>query len=879
MKTIMNQLASRLYLIIFMALTAMTALAQQPETGDVIYVYEKNGDVQAFLRDEIVEMGYSYDDTLGVSHDEPVSQVIMLKEDAYLIPLADIDSISFVTPPTVYQPGVIRIEEGLMPYVISGDLENLTLLLSVDTPKDLIPKVGEKLVTLEMNDKFEAGFAGIVNSVTIATDGITIVCDEVELEDIFETYYNTAVAESEVENEGVETRRLTRSNDTEFKWTMPTMSYAIGAEYTKEVKKIDDLVWKVGTKGEVSLTPTIKLKHSVIVGNNKSKQYTGYINANFELSEIISFYGGLEWSKDFGLRVYKKTIFPLCYFYIKPGVFVKAALTASLNAGWTQVFNTTLHYDYNKKRSEQPLKMWTEAKKPTNEFDVQAMIDGSISSGVFVEMGVCALKEKWDNISWRGELGAELVGHLVLYNNDIREASKDTKIYQILKNSSIECNLAYSGNIQAKLGKTQLNFPFGPAASTTIEKWDLVPTFDAMKFTRCESPRTSADARAMMTGKCVLPLTVGLVVKDEEGKQVDSWNAADQYKSGGGTISTRFTGLKEDCSYSLQPKLVVFDFDMLANPSVKLEGNSFPVRIINFEQTDAKYSEQKGFEYGGIGYYYKFVVTTTVELDKEAEEKVADWGYIYHDIYNQDKHISCAGLGSNPYADKRYAYYYDEPRRTVSLTAYVRYKGETDIKKGETHTYTVFFEGCPDNNHPHMIDLGLKSGTKWACSNLGASKPEDLGNYYAWGETNTKSDFKIQTYLHAHYLEDYLDWQYHDIGKDIGGTSYDAATANWGAPWRMPSLSQIRELTSLKWELTKVGNVNCIKFIGKNGAFIYFPLDEDGYSGESKVRAYYWSSTRHNWEEYADAMSLNGLSFCYYDWKIRWSGHLVRPVR
>ena len=48
---------------------------------------------------------------------------------------------------------------------------------------------------------------------------------------------------------------------------------------------------------------------------------------------------------------------------------------------------------------------------------------------------------------------------------------------------------------------------------------------------------------------------------------------------------------------------------------------------------------------------------------------------------------------------------------------------------------------CPDNNHPHMIDLGLPSGTKWACCNVGASKPEDQGGYFAWGETEEKSEY------------------------------------------------------------------------------------------------------------------------------------------
>ena len=57
---------------------------------------------------------------------------------------------------------------------------------------------------------------------------------------------------------------------------------------------------------------------------------------------------------------------------------------------------------------------------------------------------------------------------------------------------------------------------------------------------------------------------------------------------------------------------------------------------------------------------------------------------------------------------------------------------------------------CPDDHHPHMIDLGLPSGTKWACCNVDATKPEEYGGYYAWGETETKDSYEWETY-HFHW--------------------------------------------------------------------------------------------------------------------------------
>ena len=230
----------RIHLIILMAFVALTGFAQQqPQTGDVIYVYEKDGSIQSFLRDEIIEMGYSYDDTLGVHHDEIVSQVIILKDLAYIIPLSDIDSISFVTPQTVYQTGVIRIEQSLMDYVERSD--SLTIYFAANTPTNLLPKVGDKLVTLEMNDKFEAGFAGIVKSV----DGTTVSCDDIDLEEIFETYYNTTVADLVNEDEAA---APTRGEGKEKEIKLPTFSWALGAEFSRDIKDVDDLAWKVGSR-------------------------------------------------------------------------------------------------------------------------------------------------------------------------------------------------------------------------------------------------------------------------------------------------------------------------------------------------------------------------------------------------------------------------------------------------------------------------------------------------------------------------------------------------------------------------------------------------------------------------------------------------------
>lgn len=171
---------------------------------------------------------------------------------------------------------------------------------------------------------------------------------------------------------------------------------------------------------------------------------------------------------------------------------------------------------------------------------------------------------------------------------------------------------------------------------------------------------------------------------------------------------------------------------------------------------------------------------------------------------------------------------------------------DDDDSKTDVDTNKAFTE-CPDANHPHMIDLGLPSGTKWACCNVGAKAPEEYGNYYAWGETQPKSEYNWDTYQYYDGSKSGDD-RFVNIGSDIAGTVYDAATANWGTPWRMPSRVQFLELKdecSSEW--TNQSGVNGYKFTGRNGGTIFLPAagcrTENGFLSEDSFGGGYWSST------------------------------------
>ena len=190
-----------------------------------------------------------------------------------------------------------------------------------------------------------------------------------------------------------------------------------------------------------------------------------------------------------------------------------------------------------------------------------------------------------------------------------------------------------------------------------------------------------------------------------------------------------------------------------------------------------------------------------------------------------------------------------------------------------------YYFSCPDDHHPHMIDLGLPSGTKWACCNVGAKKPEDYGGYYAWGETEEKTTYNWKTYIHCAGTWETCS----NIGSDIAGTQYDVAHVKWGSSWMMPSKAQqdeLRENCSSEW--ITVNGIDGRIFTGSNGGSIFFPAA--GFRGEKSIsfiqkNCFCWSSTRSSSNMWDYAYSLN-LNTFFADWcnSERCSGQSVRPV-
>ncbi|MBQ7852586.1 MAG: serine/threonine protein kinase [Muribaculaceae bacterium] len=173
------------------------------------------------------------------------------------------------------------------------------------------------------------------------------------------------------------------------------------------------------------------------------------------------------------------------------------------------------------------------------------------------------------------------------------------------------------------------------------------------------------------------------------------------------------------------------------------------------------------------------------------------------------------------------------------------------------------------------VDLGLS--VNWAGWNVGASSPEGYGSLFAWGETSPKSGDYVESTYRYHDGSNYIN-----IGSNISGTQYDAARANWGGSWRMPTKAECEELVNCcTWTWTSYNGVNGMKVTGPNGNSIFLPAA--GFRDRTlyyRGSIGYYNSGSLNESNGSSAWFLlfhsSGSSVNYY---CREVGRSVRPVK
>lgn len=317
------------------------------------------------------------------------------------------------------------------------------------------------------------------------------------------------------------------------------------------------------------------------------------------------------------------------------------------------------------------------------------------------------------------------------------------------------------------------------------------------------------------------------------------------------------------------------------------------IRINSTEQTNAE-------DNNGHSYTFDFNVSTSNEIPFEVD----GWGVAIYETFSEKCESnddlkdskSAEGQGTKILA---FTVNVNEVMMNTDREPYTPIINHFAVPyvSFDGHTYGIFDNAVKikleykEKERPtpgQWVDLGLPSGIKWAGWNVGASRPEEYGGYYAWGETEEKSEYTFETYKHKErrgYDHDHSGddcwcwyWDYKYIGDCISGTSYDVATVKWGGGARMPTREEIQELdANCEWEGGHLNDVAGNFVIGPNGNSIFVPFagyrfvtDLNGYGGNG----WYWSGTQYDSNAYNLYCGYGDSSNYWY----REFGLSVRPV-
>ena len=737
------------------------ALAQ----NDVMYVYRNDGVINAFLKEKIDSIVCSQIDLDSLAHSEYVVQEVWAVDSVYRIPLEVIDSVSFVTPKTVYQPGTVNLTAEMRDYIVSSD--SLVLVFGNNTPAGLLPKVGDKLVNTEGSGGLYSGFLGKVKDIGKTSEGYVIKCDAIGITDVFECYYGVSHGEVQQGTRGIGDGYYPLG----FIWEPGRADISLLSMFGSAISYEPDgntLVPSVDAAvSTVSLTPRIQSFSYLIVNKDYGVNMSVGLYGDYTLEEYLSLSGRVSGGGD--VKLYDKIVYKcsrlLLDVTLEAGVFLRGDFQVSTEQKWKQRYRSAFHWEYSS-RGQQSVKNVNEIRNVENSHSGILALKGIYEAGLYVNIGIAFVATNQLDIAEVGvrlEGGGHFDGTALPYLSNKEDAMRSPDLYNMMKGQGVELSLYYGTSIYTKMfGWTGnipipdnfLNIPFGK--KHVWKSCYYVPEFQNTKLEKDSEGNYFASTE--IHGNCgTTDIGFSLQSKESYSDKVDGYCVYDYNGPSASAYSTFYTKPSKE-PVIVYPLVKFGDLEMIAEPSAEM-----PV-----------------------------------------------------------------------------------------------------------HT-------CPDDHHPHAIDLGLPSGTKWCCCNVGAVRPEAYGGYYAWGETSEKSVYNWETYAYGSNWDDCVS-----LGADISGTQYDVAHVRMGVPWVMPSKEQqdeLRKYCTQEW--TSVNGVNGILVTGSNGGQIFLPAGgfrwDDGlyYAGSG---GYYWSSTQYPDYSYG----AYGLDFYsgYWLWghNYRNDGHSVRAV-
>ena len=553
---------------------------------DALYIYRNDGGFNAFFYRDIQRIAYSKVDTLGVEQADYVVQEVYAMDSVFRIPVSAIDSISFVTPETKYKADVAHTTESdLWNYVIATDSVSWLLLRS-NTPTGILPKVGDKLLTLNQTDLLPAGFIGRVAAVQNESGGIRVSCGAVELTEVFDQYVGRVAAI--VENSGDGTTRIVRREpETSYveDLSLPTMANTLHLTESVLLSK----EFSIDGNGYMGLavTPTLNLRAFLAIDRKTGVNFDMVMHGEVETQLQFGLNGIVTGTFDVPLVEQKVPIpnFPIFFLKAEAGVFTQAQ--GSLNIGGTYTskdcFYSLTQFNSLWEGSRQATATLTHVKDTlewsalTGKVTLNAgayaklcieVLDADIAqAGVRVEAGLREEVEadlKFDDYKWVTTAGlvAEALRRALMSNQQKARALYD----DMDRNVSVNWALFLNGQALASIGKWQVTTKIENTLSLT-PKGGLVPHLTKPTYRLATAATDSVYLNTQLDRNIAFPVKVGYDIYNAQNLLVREAMRFTPYTGKPETLTMGVAGLEAGKKYMAYPRVDIFGLTMYGEPT------------------------------------------------------------------------------------------------------------------------------------------------------------------------------------------------------------------------------------------------------------------------------------------------------------------------
>lgn len=786
---------------------------------NTVYVYRNDGKFNAFFMEEVDSIVYSQIDIDSIMHENYVVQEIHTPDSIYRIPLNAIDSIGFIQPETIYEKDVVHLEGEFLDNIV--EVNGFQLVFSPTTPANLLPQVGDKLAALEQTSVFPLGFTGQVAKISTTEKGFVYECDTLYLFDVASKYYS--LIELTNAEDTLERWNIKRDDQGYTKLPLPAripINFSLATGYSPT--ELEELVsFGAGFTADGNIEPIIRVKRSagldkIINLFDINVDYDSDIKTNLDISLLLQLNSGNP------IPIFYIPV-PICGipFYIEGGIEYNISGEVGLKMNYQERGHYTGNFAFNPLELIDPI-------DPINPFPIKNpfRIETDTKEILYRHFS-------FDVIT--GDISAKIGGFV--------DFGLDLKFVKL----GVEFGLGLQGEI-GEINKPNVTSQFVADIMKPINNSDFYDKY-IDKY------------------KAVIKPYIGILGFLRIGKDKNN-STVEQDKKWWENICDKLNGWEGNIGGE-------FDFDVKF-----FETYMWPV----FETAE---NTRKGHDWTiKMDLPKNCSVPTKLgfSLYDEDDQHITD---IYCDDDDDDKNTklfytiftTLPGAVPIPIPKKSMEFY----KGTFSNLNYDKqlkvYPLFTFLGKKILGSPVVTMNMCPDDHHPHALDLDLPDGKLWACCDVGANAPGEKGNYFAWGETTTKSSYDEESYRYY----DNETFEYVNIGKEIGNTRYDVAKSKWKGDWHMPTSNDINYMFKLcKKKLFVLDGVKGILFTGTNGQSIFFPFAGDMHDNQLQGEGqygYYWSATQApGYDSGAYNFFITDKPSATLNYGRRHLGRTVRPV-